>query len=244
MAKASRKGDIGSGHGCFTPSPSMEGSEDVFINGMPAMRVGDAFIAHGCNTCSPHNRKAAKGSASVNINGKPAVRVGDGIDCGGSLQTGSGNVFIGDLSWGGAASLPEKPKLTLFLTMTPGNYNNPYTFEKYKLYKDGSFEKEGLTDENGCVEYEYEAPWKSVLKVETRIGTFTFQPKPVAPIEDEQGMVQRLSALGFYTEDYHGIKAHNEGGKTHYEHAQTVIDAPIDGTLHAEFVKTLKPIMP
>ena len=47
MPKATRKGDIGSSHGCFPPSPAIEGSGDVFINGKPAVRVGDAYAAHG-----------------------------------------------------------------------------------------------------------------------------------------------------------------------------------------------------
>ncbi|MCX7113325.1 MAG: PAAR domain-containing protein [Proteobacteria bacterium] len=243
MANAARKGDIGSAHGCFPPSPSIEGSGDVIINGQPAMRVGDAIIAHGCGKCPPHPRKAAQGSASVNINGKAAVRLGDAVDCGGSLQTGSGNVFIGDLSWAGAESLPARPKIKLYLTQTPGNQNNPYTFEPYKLYKDGSLEKEGHTDENGLIEYEYDPPWKSVLKVETEMGTYTFHPTPLAPVDTQQGMNQRLAMLGFYPEDYKG-SAHNEGGKPHFEHAQTIIGTAMSGALDEAFIKTLKPIIP
>lgn len=243
MPSATRKGDIGSAHGCFPSSNSIEGSPDVIINGQPAMRVGDAFIAHGCGTCAPHSRKAAKGSASVNINGKPAIRIGDAIDCGGQAQTGSPNVFIGDLTWGGAESLPARPKIKLYLTQTPGNQNNPYTFEPFKLYKDGSLEKEGHTDENGLIEYEFDPPWKSTLKVETEMGTYTFHPTPIAPVDTEQGMEQRITMLGFYPEDYSG-SAHNEGGKPHYEHVQTVQGTAMSGSLDDPFTKTMKPIIP
>lgn len=99
---AARLGDIASGHGCHhPPSPAIEGSPNVFINGLPAVREGDAYMEHGCPTCSggaPHPRKLAAGSPTVFINGRPAGRVGDAIDCGGSVLTGSPNVFIGALS--------------------------------------------------------------------------------------------------------------------------------------------------
>jgi uncharacterized Zn-binding protein involved in type VI secretion len=99
MPAAHRKADIGSGHGChFPPTPATEGSPDVYVNGRPLMRVGDAYVPHPCvlGHAPPHGRKLAKGSASVFINGKPAGRIGDAIDCGGKAQTGSSNVFIGD----------------------------------------------------------------------------------------------------------------------------------------------------
>ena len=36
MAKATRIGDTGSGHGChFPPSPATEGSPGVYVNGIP-----------------------------------------------------------------------------------------------------------------------------------------------------------------------------------------------------------------
>ena len=102
MAKAARKGDVCSGHGCFPPTPVTSGSGDVFINGIPAARVDDSAAAHGCGKCPPHGRSIAAGSSSVFINGLPAARVGDAISCGGNVAVGSGNVFIGDA--GGSAS--------------------------------------------------------------------------------------------------------------------------------------------
>lgn len=99
MPEAHRKGDIGSGHSChFPPSPATGGSPNVFVNNRPLMRVGDAYVPHGCPTCPKpeHPRHLAIGSSSVFINGRPAGRIGDAIDCGGQAQTGSSNVFIGD----------------------------------------------------------------------------------------------------------------------------------------------------
>lgn len=96
---STRLGDIGSGHAChFSPTPSIEASPDVNIDGIPAVRQGDAYAPHACPTCPapPHPRSLSGGSGSVFINGKPAGRVGDAISCGGSADAGSGTVFIGD----------------------------------------------------------------------------------------------------------------------------------------------------
>ena len=97
MAEAARKDDIASGHGCFPDTAITEGSPNVFINGQPAARVGDAVAPHGCtcgNGCGAHSRVIAEGASSVFINGKPAVAVGHSINCGGVVITGSSNVFI------------------------------------------------------------------------------------------------------------------------------------------------------
>lgn len=97
MADAARKDDIASGHGCFPDTAITEGSPNVFINGQPAARVGDAVSLHGCtcgNGCGTHSRVIAEGASSVFINGKPAVAVGHSINCGGVVISGSSNVFI------------------------------------------------------------------------------------------------------------------------------------------------------
>jgi len=95
MPSAARLGDIGSGHGCFPPTPITAGSGNVIINGKPAARQGDPLAAHGCGKCPPHGRAISGGSSSVFINGRPAARVGDAVGCGGSIATGSGDVNIG-----------------------------------------------------------------------------------------------------------------------------------------------------
>lgn len=96
---STRLGDIGSGHAChFPPTPSIGASDDVNIDGIPAVRQADAYAPHACPTCPapPHPRSLSGGSGSVFMNGKPAGRVGDAISCGGSADTGSSTVFIGD----------------------------------------------------------------------------------------------------------------------------------------------------
>ncbi|MGR6771241.1 type VI secretion system PAAR protein [Pectobacterium brasiliense] len=100
MPGAARLNDIGSGHDCFPETPIIEGSPDVIINGQPAARQGDTVLLHGCPCPNAphgvHSRKIAEGSSTVIINGKPAARIGDGINCGGVIISGSGNVIIGD----------------------------------------------------------------------------------------------------------------------------------------------------
>jgi len=93
---AARLGDIGSNHGKFPPTPIIQGSPNVFINGRPAARKGDSLLLHTAPKSKPHTRTIAEGSASVLINGRPAARTTDAVDCGGTIISGSGNVYIGD----------------------------------------------------------------------------------------------------------------------------------------------------
>ncbi|CAL9960855.1 PAAR motif of membran proteins [Vibrio phage D528] len=91
------KGASSSGHGCFPPQTTVAGSPDVKVNGIEALRVGDALTGHTCVTkpYPTHPSKMAKGSTTVFINGKPAARIGDTTDCGDAVAAGSSNVFVG-----------------------------------------------------------------------------------------------------------------------------------------------------
>lgn len=95
MAQATRQGDNCTGHDACPPSPLVEFSADVKINGLGAGRVGDHYAAHGCVAHSPHQDVISAGSSSVFINGRPAARRGDAVSIGGSVMEGSGDVFIG-----------------------------------------------------------------------------------------------------------------------------------------------------
>lgn len=95
MPAATRLGDNCTGHDSCPPVPLVEHSPDVNINGLGAGRVGDHYAAHGCISHSSHQDVIASGSSTVFINGKPAARVGDSVSIGGSVQGGSGDVFIG-----------------------------------------------------------------------------------------------------------------------------------------------------
>ncbi|HEX2570563.1 MAG TPA: PAAR domain-containing protein [Polyangia bacterium] len=88
-------------HGC--PScphqamgPAVSGSPNVFINGRPALRVGDSGLHAAC--CQNNSFITQTGSQTVLINGQYAHRMGDitthcgGIGC---LITGSFDVIVG-----------------------------------------------------------------------------------------------------------------------------------------------------
>ena len=92
MPGAVRYGDICTGHGCFGPRPNDSASENVFINGKGAHRMGDHWMTHCCVSC--HDSAQASGSPNVFVNGLPIARIGDAIACGSFNAQGSGNVFI------------------------------------------------------------------------------------------------------------------------------------------------------
>ena len=87
------------GNQCCPHSPSgpiIQGSPNVFINGLPAARKGDPGIHIFC--CGPNKFNISGGSGTVFVNGKPLARKGDSTShCGGSgsIQGGSGDVFSG-----------------------------------------------------------------------------------------------------------------------------------------------------
>ena len=92
--RASRLGDMCTGHGAYPPRASTGGSSDVFINGIPAHRVGDSWTTH-CDPSGCHGGTTSGGSSTVYINGKAAARVGDSVDCGSGIAEGSNDVYIG-----------------------------------------------------------------------------------------------------------------------------------------------------
>ena len=88
--------DFSLGH-CWPPAPAAQGSPNVFINGFPAVRVGDLYPVHPgpCGDNPPHAMGvAATGSPNVFINGQPMHRKGDLISCGDVAFGGSPNVFV------------------------------------------------------------------------------------------------------------------------------------------------------
>lgn len=83
-------------HPCKAPPrPCVVGSGNVFVNGMPAHRLGDAWLPHPCPGTPPHPSVTAMGSGSVLVNGMPLARMGDLIACGSTIAIGSPNVFAG-----------------------------------------------------------------------------------------------------------------------------------------------------
>lgn len=94
MPAAVRLGDECTGHGCFGPRVNDSASENVFINGIGAHRVGDHWEVHCCGPIC-HDSEMAEGSSKVFINGMAAARIGDPIACGSLAAQGSSNVFFG-----------------------------------------------------------------------------------------------------------------------------------------------------
>lgn len=95
MPAVARKGDAGvvhcSGYNIAT------GSNDVFVNGRPAARVGDQSTSHLLpgSPCPSHVSTIAVGSGSVFVNNRPLARVGDGLAACTSIAAGSGDVVAG-----------------------------------------------------------------------------------------------------------------------------------------------------
>jgi uncharacterized Zn-binding protein involved in type VI secretion len=88
-------------HGCPAcphpvQGPGVNGSPNVLVNNMPALRIGDPGVHMAC--CGPNQWKVASGSGSVFFNDIPAARLGDSTaHCGGSgkLVQGSTNLMVG-----------------------------------------------------------------------------------------------------------------------------------------------------
>lgn len=92
MTAAARLGDMSAGH-CFFPRPNIQGSPNVFINGLAAHTVGMAWPVHVCGK-SFHPSATAQGSPNVFVNGVALARVGDMLSCGDIIASGSPNVFV------------------------------------------------------------------------------------------------------------------------------------------------------
>src|SRR5690554_6947474 len=88
-------GDLGTDHEGFPPTPVINGSPDVLIDGKPVARVGDQLAQHSKPKHSPHPRTIASGSSTVFINGLPVATTGGAISCGG-VTIGSSSVVVGD----------------------------------------------------------------------------------------------------------------------------------------------------
>ena len=99
MPAVVRLGDICTGHECFPPRSNVEGSPNVFVNGLPVHRVGDSWDVHTCTHPEiPHGSHAgsqSSGSSKVFVNGRAVARIGDSVSCGSSCASGSPNVFAG-----------------------------------------------------------------------------------------------------------------------------------------------------
>ena len=94
MPGAVRLNDTCTGHGCFPARNNTQASNNVFINGRGAHRVGDSWSSHSCSTCIPHGSSQGSGSPNVFVNSRPLARIGDSIVCGSSNASGSSNTIV------------------------------------------------------------------------------------------------------------------------------------------------------
>jgi uncharacterized Zn-binding protein involved in type VI secretion len=95
MAAGTRLQDYCTGHDACAPTPLVESSPNVFINGRGVGRVGDHYAPHGCVVHPTHQDNINAGSATVFINGISAGRIGDAVVLAGNVRDGSANVIIG-----------------------------------------------------------------------------------------------------------------------------------------------------
>lgn len=95
MPAATRIGDADVAH--CSGMVRAEGSDNVFVNGIPWSRQGDVNTTHLLpgDPCPSHAAPIAVGSTTVFVNGRGAGRVGDAISGCTSVAQGSPNVFAG-----------------------------------------------------------------------------------------------------------------------------------------------------
>lgn len=92
MPGAVRLSDTCTGHSCWPSRPNTSASNDVFTNDRGSHRQGDSWAVHAC--IIPHGGSLASGSPNVFVNDKQAGRIGDSISCGSSCASGSSDVII------------------------------------------------------------------------------------------------------------------------------------------------------
>lgn len=86
----------GSGPGCGSPTTQATdvGSDDVIVNGIGAVRQGDAMKTHPGPGCSPHAPTLTTHSSTVIVNGKGIGRLGDAYN-GHTISSASADVICG-----------------------------------------------------------------------------------------------------------------------------------------------------
>lgn len=99
MPAVHRVTDLRSAHATGYPtSACIEGSSNVFVNGLGVQRAGvDNFAVH-TDGSNPHAGTPTPGSTTVFVNGHPVALVGDNVDSGcisTCIGPGSPNVFVG-----------------------------------------------------------------------------------------------------------------------------------------------------
>lgn len=85
--------DLTTGKCKKAPTTFIQGSPDVFVNGISVVRQGDVAAPH--KSKSKHTGHVAVGGGTVYVNGKLRQTVGDALDCGDTSAQGSSDVYAG-----------------------------------------------------------------------------------------------------------------------------------------------------
>ena len=97
MPAICRVGDLDLVH-CSVPA-RLQGSSNVFVNGLPISRQGDLNTPHllppFVPACPTHAAPITLGSLTVRVNGRGCGRIGDYVATCTIVATGSPNVFAG-----------------------------------------------------------------------------------------------------------------------------------------------------
>lgn len=125
-------------------NPTVTGSPDVLINGLPTLRIGDN------SACGD---TVAEGMSSILVNGLPIAFLGSSTSHGGSIITGSGDVVVGNqhasAPFTAPTSLPSVFSCQLQLLASNGQ---AYSCLPYRVtLADGSIQK-GTTDTSGTTQ--------------------------------------------------------------------------------------------
>lgn len=96
VARKNGRDSISTNHGCDGITVTEQGSDNVIINSIGVVRLGDFNRVHlvPSGICVPHAVPLTAVSRTVFANGKGIGRVGDSYS-GETLITGSSNVFAG-----------------------------------------------------------------------------------------------------------------------------------------------------
>ncbi|MDR1514930.1 MAG: PAAR domain-containing protein [Synergistaceae bacterium] len=83
------KGMICTGHGCWPPRPSVEGTGLFDVEGIPVHLQSHAWAAHTCpDIPETHASVLAAGSNLFDVEGKQVGRIGDPVACGSTVAQG------------------------------------------------------------------------------------------------------------------------------------------------------------
>ncbi|MDR1020449.1 MAG: PAAR domain-containing protein [Synergistaceae bacterium] len=80
------KGMICTGHGCWPPRPSVEGTSLFDVEGIPVHLQTHAWAVHCCPPC--HDSVLAEGSKLFDVGGLEVGRIGDPVACGSLVAEG------------------------------------------------------------------------------------------------------------------------------------------------------------